>query len=892
MKREVNTKLSLPIALIVFTFISLTGFSQTYNKNCIDGRIYLKFKDQVKVNIPVNPDMSVDLDNAPFLDALRQQFDITGMIRPYDLNNDAKLLKTFELHFSQFDKIEEIKEELAKNQDLEYIENVPLYYIEYTPNDSLYNRQYMSNNWNWHLDVINAEQAWDLNKGSADIKVAIVDNAVWIDHPDLTNKIVLSHDVTTSGNQNSNPPSSGDPAAWSHGTHCAGLAGAESDNFIGVASIGYNVSLIGVKCSSNNPEQINGGFAGIQWAANNGADVISCSWGGGGFSNTEQNVINSVYYLGIVVVAAAGNNGVNTPHYPSSYNHVISVASTDETDIKSDFSNYGATVDVCSPGGSSAAGAYGLLSTTYDFTSYGYYDLYAGTSMACPLTSGLCGLILSVNPELTPDQLEVVLEESCENIDAVPGNENYAGMLGAGRIDAYAAISTTPFQPTADFNTPVPIVMPGDPVQFSDMSTGVPNSWSWEFSGGTPHLSSQQNPSVAFLSEGVYTVYLGVANDFGSDVETKTGYITVTNTPSPWILYSASATTACYMDTLVFTDESLYDPTSWSWEFQPSTVTFVDGTTVNSQNPHVRFDATGSYSVTLTASNANGSNFKTTENMISVEGIMVNYTEGFESGESNDFSISSSSRAKVKIDSRAAAPGSTYGLHYQGFYMVGGWSGGPANTTPDQAWNVNTNFHGFAEICSVDATGIAGIGLTLDLRQTYSIGNKYSWFRVLVNGEQISDVYGVENFNPTTNADPFGMKTFDLSEYGNSQFSLTLQAACYLSDKFITEGDNVFVDNIMISNTTAVSEGNNASAGVLTYPNPVTEVLNYSARGTGDEITVKVLNMQGQTIMQKSIKGYHEGDVRQVNTENLSSGLYILQISGDKGTTVKKFVIE
>ena len=240
MKRGYITKLSLPIALIVFTLISLTGFAQTYNRDYIDGHIYLKFKDHVQVDIPVNPDKSVDLDNAPFLGALLQQFDIKGMTRPYDVNNDPKLLKTFQLSFSEFDKIEEIKAELAKNTDLEYVENVPLYYIEYTPNDSLYNREYGYGNWNWHLDVIDAEQAWDINMGSTEIKVAIVDNAVWIDHPDLTNKIVLSHDVTTSGNQNSNPPSTGDPGEWSHGTHCAGLVGAESNNLIGVASIGYN----------------------------------------------------------------------------------------------------------------------------------------------------------------------------------------------------------------------------------------------------------------------------------------------------------------------------------------------------------------------------------------------------------------------------------------------------------------------------------------------------------------------------------------------------------------------------------------------------------------------------------------------------------------------------
>lgn len=891
MKRGITKNLTLNVFLIVFILISLAGFSQTYNRDYIDGRIYLKFKDHIQVNIPVNEDKSVDLDRAPFLDALRQQFDITGMIRPYDLNNDSKLLRTYELHFSQFDKIEEIKQELAKNTDLEYVENVPMHYINYTPNDSLYNRQYMSNNWNWHLDKINAEMAWDVTMGSPDIRVAIVDNAVWIDHPDLVNKIVGSEDVTMPGTQTSNPPAGGNASDWSHGTHCAGLAGAETDNLIGVASIGYNVSLLGVRCSSSNPNGINAGYAGINWAASNGANVISCSWGGTGYSTTEQNVINSVHSMGIVVVASAGNDNVNTPHYPSAYNHVISVASTDETDIKSNFSNYGVSIDVCAPGGYSATGTYGLLSTTWDFTNYGYYDLFAGTSMSTPMVAGLCGLIFSINPNLTPDQLESVLKASCENIYSVPGNESYAGQLGAGRIDAYAAVTSTPFSPTADFYTAVPYITPGTSIQFFDKSVGVPNSWSWEFTGGNPYLSSQQNPTVTFANAGVYTIYLGVANGFGSDVETKVNYITVTSTPIPWVLYSSNTTAACNKDVIVFTDETLYNPTSWNWEFEPATVSFVEGTTMNSQHPQVRFDAPGYYTVTLTAYNDNGSNFLTTEDMIYIEGIPVNYTEDFESGESADFNLSANSRAKVTVDSRAAAQGSTNGLHFQGFYMTGGWSGGPVNTTPDQAWNVNTDFHSFADICSVDATGIEGVGLTFDLRQTFSIGNKYSWFRVLVNGEQVSDIYGVADFNPVANTDPFEMKTYDLSAYGNSIFSLTLQSACYLSDKFFAEGDNVFVDNIMISNTTFVKEGSN-SAGLLTYPNPVTNVLNFSAHGTGDQLNVKVMNMQGQTITETSVKGYKNGEVRQLNTSNLSSGIYILQVSGDKGNAVKKFVIE
>jgi subtilisin family serine protease len=892
MKRGFTAKLLLPATFIILALISLSGISQTYDRDFMDGKVYFKFNDQVRVEIPVNADRSVDLENAPFLNAIRQQFDITGLSRPFDLNNDSKLLRTFELNFSQFDKIEEVMDELAKNPGFEYVEKVPLDHVFYAPNDTLYNYAYGDKNWNWHLDVINAEGAWDLNKGSADIKVAIVDNAVWIDHPDLVNKMVLSHDVTQPGNQNSNPPEGGDPVLWSHGTHCAGLAAAESDNGIGVASIGYHVSLIGVKSSTTNPDNIAYGYAGIQWAANNGADVISMSWGNPYFDQTNQNIINTIHGMGIVLVAAAGNDNVTTPQYPAYYNNVIAVASTNENDVKTDFSNYSTSVDVSAPGGYGSQGPYGLLSTTWNLTSYGYYDVKAGTSMACPLTAGLCGLILSVNPELTPEELEIILKSTCDDIYSVPGNENYAGKLGAGRINAQSAIASTPFPPVADFYTEVPYIEPGTAIQFFDRSAGVPGSWSWEFTGGSPHLSSQQNPTVTYYTEGVYTAYLYVQNDFGEDVETKINYITVTSTPVPWVLFSADTNVTCNRDTIVFTDETLYDPTSWSWEFQPSTVTFTDGTSFNSQDPHVRFDAPGYYTVTLTATNANGSNSKTVTDMIFVKGILLNFNEDFESGKSNYFELSYNSRAKVSVDARAAEPGSSYGLHFQGGNVTGIWSGGPVSTTPDQAWNTNVNFHGFADNCSVDATGIARVGLTLDLRQTYSVGNKYSWFRVMVNGEQVSDIFGDTNFNPVTNTDPFNMKTFDLSQFGNSVFNLSLQSSCYLSDKFFAEGDNVFVDNIMISNTTGIKNGISNNAGVLTYPNPVSGLLNYSAHGTGGFVTVKVMNMQGQTLWQETIFGFKDGEVRHINTENLSSGVYFLQLNGDKGIVIKKFVIE
>ncbi|MBW6460243.1 MAG: S8 family serine peptidase [Bacteroidales bacterium] len=893
MKKGITMVFSLAIASLAITFISITGYSQTYDKDYLDGLVYFKFKDNVNVDIPVHPDKSVDLAHFPFLQPMIETYGITGISRPFDFNDDFQLLRTYEISFSRFSIVEEMISELAANHDLEYVEKVPLYYIDYTPNDTLYNRLFGFGNWNWHLDVVNAEMAWDVTTGDPEINVAIVDNAVWIDHPDLTNKIYLSYDVTQAGNNNSNPPSTGDPGDWSHGTHTAGLAAAETDNVTGVASIGYNVSLIGVKASTNNsPTGITHWTAGIQWAANNGANVISMSFGGSGYSQTSQNLINSISNNGVVFFASAGNNNTSTPHYPSAYANVISVASTNENDIKSDFSNFGTTIDICAPGGYGISGPSGLLSSTYAQTDLGYYDTYYGTSMSCPFAAGLGGLILSINPDLTPQQVENVLKSTCVVIDTLAGNASWAGLLGAGRIDAYAAVTNTPFTPVADFVTEITTIMPGTSIQFLDKTAGVPNTWAWEFTGGNPYLSGQPNPTVLYANEGVYNVSLAATNSFGMNVKTKTGYITVTSTPDPWIIFSASEEYACNKDVITFTDQTLYDPTSWDWAFDPPTVAFVNGTTANSQNPEVRFDEPGFYTVTLSATNANGSSNKTVENMIEIEGLLLNYAEDFEEGNSGNLVLGANTRGKAAVDSRAAAPGSGYGLHFHGNHYTGGWSGGPSNTTPTQAWETNTNFHSWAENCSVDATGIEGVGLTFDLRQTFSIGTKYSWFRVLVNDEQVADVYGNENFNPVTNQDPFQNMIFDLSEYGNSFFSLKFQAACYLVDKFFAEGDNAFVDNIMISNTTAIGEPGNSEPGMLIYPNPVSGLLNYSAHSVGSNTEVKVMNVQGQTILRKQESNYRNGEIRRADLTGIAPGIYILQVSGEKGVATKKIIVK
>lgn len=405
-----------------------------------------------------------------------------------------------------------------------YAEKAPLFKIFFTPNDPEYNS---SPNHRWFLDVIQAPKAWDIQKGNPNIKVAVLDNAIDVDHPDLKSKIVAKIDLA---DHDDDPTPPKQDMEWTHGTHVSGLVGGATDNGVGIASIGFNISLMAVKISSDssNGSHMSYGYQGIVWAADHGANVISMSWGGPGYFQTGQNVVNYAYNKGCVLIGAAGNDGNTSALYPAGYHHVISVASTNSDDSKSSFSQYGTSIDVCSPGGSNSRG-YGIFSTVdYATSKYGYMQ---GTSMATPIVSGLAGLMLSEDSTLTPEKLTAILKATCDNIDA--NNPGFAGLLGAGRIDAFKAITAVKDSMAlhtviANFKASSVSIPEGNEVSFTDLSSGNPTSWYWTFEGGVPSHSTLQNPSnIKYATAGSYKVSLTVSDGTKSNTETKTNFIIV-----------------------------------------------------------------------------------------------------------------------------------------------------------------------------------------------------------------------------------------------------------------------------------------------------------------------------------------------------------------------------
>jgi len=494
LKHSINYKISILILGIIILSIS-TIFSQTINKNYIDGELYVKIKDDYKKDFDFkSKSPNIDIKNFPFLDAARKKHNLKIKSSFYFAKSE-KLRRILRISANDFAEIEQIIRELELLKEVEYAEKVPLNRTSLTPND-LGNNTYSGQ---WGLHKIQAQNAWNITAGNPNIVVAVVDNAFETAHPDLAGNLVTGRDVSDNDN-NPNPPN----ANFDHGTHVAGTVASSTNNGIGIASIGYNVSIMPIKATPDNgsPSSIFHGYEGITWAADNGADIINMSWGGSGYSSTEQNIINNAASQGAVLVAAAGNSNSSSTHYPAGYNNVISVAATDINDNKASFSNYGSWVDISAPGVN--------IKSTVPFGSYGNKS---GTSMASPLVAGLCGLVLSANPSLSPAQVESCLKTSADPISS------YSGNLGAGRINAYKTA-----QCASGGNTPCASTVTSFPYNEGFESgfgawtqdTGDNINWTRK-SGSTP--SGGTGPSSA--SQGAYYMYTessGSGNGFPNKV--------------------------------------------------------------------------------------------------------------------------------------------------------------------------------------------------------------------------------------------------------------------------------------------------------------------------------------------------------------------------------------
>ncbi len=321
-------------------------------------------------------------------------------------------------------------EKLQARSDVEYVELNHLVYAQGTPNDSLFSLQ-------WGMSKINMPAAWDITEGSSDIIIAIVDTGIDLDHPDFSCTVSSGANKLTSGydfyNNDSNPDDDNN-----HGTHVAGIAGACTNNTIGVAGAAPNVRLMPVKvlnyAGSGNYSDV---ASGVIYAADNGAKIINLSLGGSSANSTLENAVNyATNTKGALVIAAAGNcaqgggtcSGVNPIMYPAAYSGAVAVAATDSNDNWAYYSEYHSYVEVAAPGG--------LLAKQIRSTIIGNYGDKYGTSMATPHVAGLAALIWTMNSGMTHSEVRQILQSTADDLGAV-GKDDY---FGYGRVNAQRAL--------------------------------------------------------------------------------------------------------------------------------------------------------------------------------------------------------------------------------------------------------------------------------------------------------------------------------------------------------------------------------------------------------------------------------------------------------------------
>jgi subtilisin family serine protease len=331
---------------------------------------------------------------------------------------------------------EQFKELLERHPSIKYVEEDGIAFA--LGHSSPSSTEYANS---WGVDHIQADLVHPANLGSG-ISVAVIDSGVNYKHPDLAPNYRGGHDFV---NDDSDPMDDN-----GHGTHVAGTIAAIKDGkgVVGVAPAAgfYALKVLGSGGSGSYSDII----AALNWAVDHDIKIASMSLGGSSSSTSLGNAVKSAYDSGVLLVAAAGNDGANSILYPAAYSQVIAVGATDGSNRKASFSNYGSKIELVAPGVS-------IRSTVGSG-----YAVYSGTSMATPHVSGVAALVLSADPDSSPAEVRSVLRNTAQDLGTA-GKDSTFG-YGLVRADRATAGSEPAPQPSPAPDTTIPSIKITSPV--------------------------------------------------------------------------------------------------------------------------------------------------------------------------------------------------------------------------------------------------------------------------------------------------------------------------------------------------------------------------------------------------------------------------------------------
>ncbi|MEJ5266557.1 MAG: S8 family serine peptidase [Bacteroidales bacterium] len=446
------------IFLVFLVYIGIIEFSFS-QKNYHDGVLIIKTKNAEAVKSYVSTILGCQKNEI----SLQHEF-----VLPPDYKNKLEEAKIkygniipdisniYRLNYkSDYDELI-LSQKLSKLDFVEYCE--PLYKIDllYVPNDPL-----NSSDQYW-LQNIKAFEAWDIHKGDTNTVIGISDTGIDLSHPDLIYNIRYNYLDPIDGVDNDSDGYIDNFRGWNfgennnnvqasenpHGTYVSGIAGASTDNGIGVSGAGFKCKILPLKIM-NSQGVIDNAYQSIIYAALHGVDVINCSWGSTYYQQMGQEVVTYATLVhDLLIVAAAGNTNSEVEFYPASYEYVISVAGTTSLDERwspentptGAGSSYSYSVDISAPSA--------MFKSTDN--GGGYTLMWGGTSFAAPIVSGAAAILRSYYPQLTALEIIEHLKNTADIIDTILYNIPYANKLGKGRLNLYRALSED-FSPSVKF---------------------------------------------------------------------------------------------------------------------------------------------------------------------------------------------------------------------------------------------------------------------------------------------------------------------------------------------------------------------------------------------------------------------------------------------------------
>lgn len=448
-------KFTLQICLL-FSFLFVTSFNDVsaIDKEMLNKSLENNFEtnySKSKIYIKTNTNKYFIKDKLQS-SGIKNVKNITQPFNKYvkkniKLQSSNRLSNIYLIEFNSNEDVKEICLKLNEQNDIEYA--TPIFYrelCEYIPND------YDSTNQSY-LKQINAFEALEVSKGDTNIIVGVVDSGIDVEHEDLKDNLFINYnEIPNDKIDNDNNGYVDDYQGWdfvgdldaqdianeafaednnvypsahtsTHSTHVSGLISAVTDNELGIASMGYKVKLLPVKCTVDDLTVSRGVYKtneSLLYAFEMGVDIINCSWGSNSYYDpVEHNIIKTLYENNVLVVVAAGNSGTDLTEfqYPADYPEVLTVGAIDEDGERAYFTNYGPNVDVYAPGVD--------IYSTDDLNTYKEKD---GTSMATPIVSGMAALLKSAMPDLTAEELQYQIkatsQKSTYNDDVIINAEN------------------------------------------------------------------------------------------------------------------------------------------------------------------------------------------------------------------------------------------------------------------------------------------------------------------------------------------------------------------------------------------------------------------------------------------------------------------------------------